>query len=49
MLLCPIPCMRLLSRHNQTNLSFGVPDQVSAHIHGDAVDLTQQRMLGRDG
>ena len=53
MLFCPIPCITLLSRHNQAHLGFRVLDQITAHIHGDAVDLAgeleQRRVLGRDG
>ena len=53
MLFCHIPCTTLLSRHNKTHLGFRVPDQVTAHIHCDAVDLAgeleRRRVLGRDG
>ena len=53
MLFCPIPCPTLLSRHNQAHLGFRVLDQVTAHIHGDAVDragkLERRGVLGRDG
>jgi hypothetical protein len=49
MLFCHIPCMRLLSRHNQMHLSFGVLDQITAHTPSRAVDLAQRRILGRDG
>src|SRR2546430_13444480 len=52
MLFCHIPCTTLLSRHNKTHLGFRVPDQVTAHIHCDAVDLAgeleRRRVLGRD-
>ena len=53
MLFCPIPCITLLSRHNQAHLGFRVLDQITAHIHCDAVDLAgeleRRRVLGRDG
>src|SRR5947207_2112433 len=49
--LLPHP-VTLLSRHNQTHLGFRVLDQITAHIHGDAVDLAgeleRRRVLGRD-
>ena len=52
MLFCPIPFSTLLSRHNKTHLGFGVLDQITAHIHGDAVDLAgeleRRGVLGRD-
>src|SRR6266571_5964183 len=43
----------LLSCHGQSHLSFGVFDQVAAHIHGHTVDLAgkleRRRVLRRDG